>query len=397
MASRTPTSLTTTLERAVRVAHAIKNTWSACIFLPAGYPEVPDAKDFQLEAFCTSGQGLVNGTFLDSMRSPVGWVAQQRSTVHLPSLECGTESLGYYIKDEGVRSFAGFPINLPDSDLCGVLTLDAREPDAFCVSELAAGADLAQLTSLSICQQSYNEVTSSRMLWVSFVERAVALGSSLGIEALDLLRVKLLPFIELEGRVGTYQALKSFDHALHLLENSLPNQFPIFRLPSGDILLLVDGLMTRFFEDKIRLLLSDRSAKNISLRAPTLTQTSVNDSLLIGFNRSKLLVDTSDKFNLSSKFASSINGVNQVANATHNPLNSGVGDNRVTDNRTSTVIPLSRAVDMTAEIPGKSAPLESFEMETDSSQEQFVRMEALLADALDTPLIELRSQVGQKF
>lgn len=393
MASRTPTSLTTTLERAVRVAHAIKSTWSACIFLPAGYPEVPDAKDFQLEAFCTNGQGLVNGTFLDSMRSPVGWVAQQRSTVHLPSLECGTESLGYYIKDEGVRSFAGFPINLPDSDLCGVLTLDAREPDAFCVGELAAGADLAQLISLSICQQSYNEVTSSRMLWVSFVERAVALGSSLGIEALDLLRVKLLPFTELEGRVGTYQALKIFDHALHLLENSLPNQFPIFRLPSGDILLLLDGLMTRFFEDKIRLLLSDRGTKNINLHAPSLSQTNVNDPLLIGFNRSKLLVDSSDKFNLSSKSKSSSNS--GVVNST--VVNSTVGDNRVADSRSATVIPLSRAVDLDVGIAGKATSLESSDMETDTSQEQFVRMEALLADALDTPLIELRSQVGQKF
>lgn len=380
MSSRTPTSLTTTLDRAVRVAHAIKNTWSACIFLPAGYPEVPDAKDFQLEAFCTNGQGLVNGTFLDRMRSPVGWVAQQRSTVHLPSLECGTESLGYYIKDEGVRSFAGFPINLPDSDLCGVLTLDAREPDAFCVSELAAGADLAQLISLSICQQTVNEVTSSRMLWVSFVERAVALGASLGLEALDLLRVKLLPFTELEKNLGTYQALKSFDQALQLLENSLPNQFPIFRLPSGDILLLVDGLMTRFFEDKIRLLLSEVSSKN-GIQPVTSTQSNVHSSLLLGFNRSKLLVDGSDTLaKISSRSHLKVNG----ARASLSGVNS--------ESRPSTVIPLSRTVDG----PDLPQTLDLSESESTSNEAQFIRMEALLAEALDTPLIELKSQVDRK-
>ncbi len=107
----------------------------------------------------------------------------------------------------------------------------------------------------------------------------------------------------------------------------------------------------------------------------------MHSSLLLGFNRSKLLVDGSDTLaKISSRSHLKVNG----ARASLSGINS--------ESRSSTVIPLSRTVDG----PDLPQSLDLSESASESNEAQFIRMEALLAEALDTPLIELKSQVDRK-
>jgi hypothetical protein len=86
----------------------------------------------------------------------------------------------------------------------------------------------------------------------------------LGAGSVDVLRLRPKNFGAIESNAGTLTAVGLLHQIHRLVEQALPPHSPAFALPNGDLLLIVDNMMTAFFQNKIQALcehvkIADRS------------------------------------------------------------------------------------------------------------------------------------------
>lgn len=199
----------------------------------------------------------------------IGWVAKHKSPIHVSPFDRDSRTLGVYREDQKLKSFIGIPIKLTldkmhqDNESTGVIACDSKKSFAF--SKLQGkllenlAAEVANTVSLSLRCFSGNVSNDN---WQLFMSKAESLVDSLGRQSVEALRLKFTNFNDLEQRLGSAKAVELFEKTYRLIQQALPEHFPSYCLPNGDVIMLVDAMMGRFYENRFAAICSHITAQD---------------------------------------------------------------------------------------------------------------------------------------
>ncbi len=248
--------------RLARFGANLADAYSCFIFLPNDvFLLIENISCGQREDLVIGGVHTLSSDVLqDSCIHPdfgfIGWVASNHRPIHVSPFERDSRILGVYSEDQDLKSFIGIPIKFSmsrrsDDAPSGVLACDSKKAYAFSKAQTKLLEELAQevstLTSLySNLLSEESKVTS----WGSFVARTYELSKALGSHSVDIMRLKVRNYSEIEKALGTERAGNLFEQVLRLIQQTMPPHFPLFRSINGDIIIALDNMMSSFFENK---------------------------------------------------------------------------------------------------------------------------------------------------
>src|SRR5690606_4518632 len=114
------------------------------------------------------------------------------------------------------------------------------------LEEFSAG--VARLVNLSL---AHTRGGTQEQTWETFLCRSHQLSEALGMNSIEVLRLRMANFEEIERASGSAQAIEAVNQVERLIQQALPPHFPLLKLPNGDIVIVVDNMMTSFYETKI--------------------------------------------------------------------------------------------------------------------------------------------------
>lgn len=223
-----------------------------------------DAKNASIELVAVhSHSNLARDVRIQSGAGLLGWVAEQGRPIYLSPCDIPNHSLALYAEHETIRSFAAIPIDCAEADpsqeleLHGVLMCDSLGNDAFSSSTIKMLEHMAKLCQQLITWSSRaNRSHHVESSWEIFKQKTSQLGEAIGSDSVDFLKIRIKSFQELESSAGVSEAIKQSEQFLRLIQQALPPHFPIARIPSGEIIVSVDNMMSTFFQQKLQNLAS---------------------------------------------------------------------------------------------------------------------------------------------
>lgn len=190
----------------------------------------------------------------------LGWVAENCRSIHVAPFDMDSTGLGIYTESEPLKSLVAVPIPMPTENpntrtFSGVLMCDSRKAVSFTKVQVKHLEELATLISRLLYWTTFKrETTSTENSWDSFLTKTNHLGEAIGHESIELVRITVDSFAELEAGHGVSLAVQQSEQFVRLIQQAVPPHFPLVRLPNGDILVALDNMMTTFFQNKIRTL-----------------------------------------------------------------------------------------------------------------------------------------------
>lgn len=196
----------------------------------------------------------------------IGWVAKHQQPIHVSPFEHDSRTLGMYTTDQQLKSLIGIPVILNETaagvkNVAGVIACDSKKSYAF--SKLQGkllenlAAEIANTVKLNIaCQQQAEHELS----WHDFLYRGNALIDALGKGAIEVLRIRVTSMDTLEQELGVGDYIQFMKQIRRLIQQALPPHYPAYILPNGDLVAVVDNMMSAFYENKVRAL-SDHVTK----------------------------------------------------------------------------------------------------------------------------------------
>ncbi|MEY4669397.1 MAG: hypothetical protein RL518_2096 [Pseudomonadota bacterium] len=190
----------------------------------------------------------------------IGWVAENSRSIHVAPFDMDSSVLGIYTETEPLKSLVAVPIPMPTENqnvrtFSGVLMCDSRKAFSFTKPQMKHLEEIATLTSRLLFWTLFKrETTSTENSWDSFLTKTTQLSEAIGHDSIEMVRISVDSFAELEATHGTSAAVQQSEQFLRLIQQALPPHFPLVRLPNGDILVALDNMMTAFFQNKIRTL-----------------------------------------------------------------------------------------------------------------------------------------------
>lgn len=190
----------------------------------------------------------------------LGWVAENCRSIHVSPFDMDSSVLGIYTETEPLKSLVAVPIPMPSENpnarsFSGVLMCDSRKAFSFTKSQVKHLEELATLISRLLFWTIFKrETTSTENSWDSFLTKTNQLSEAIGHDSIELVRIAVESFPELESGHGISVAVQQSEQFVRLIQQTLPPHFPLVRLPNGDILVALDNMMTAFFQNKIRTL-----------------------------------------------------------------------------------------------------------------------------------------------
>jgi hypothetical protein len=169
-----------------------------------------------------------------------------------------SSTLGIYSDSEDIRSLLAVPVAVPtetgeNRKAIGVLMCDSKQVVSFSKQQIKQIEEIAQqISRLIFWSLVRHETTGAETTWQSFTYRAGQLAEAIGAESVDVLRVGIQNFSQLEAAVGISAAVQHSEQFMRLIQQALPPHFPVIRIPNGEILIALDNMMSGFFQQKIR-------------------------------------------------------------------------------------------------------------------------------------------------
>ncbi|WKZ57190.1 MAG: GAF domain-containing protein [Bdellovibrionota bacterium] len=254
--------LTDELNRIARFGANITDAHTCAVFVPAGLMrnsaqgDSTSAGGLVLAGSHSLANDLMLGCEVPLHTGLIGWVATHGRSIHVAPFEHESRVLGMYSQSHDLKSFIGVPITLGGSDdrcaATGVITCDSKKSFAFSKLQGKWLEDLAQqaATTLSLLLDA-GGAGSAHSCWETFRSKAGELASALGADSIDVLRVRLSNFPHIEACLGPSAGYDLFEQFLRLVQQSLPPHFPLFQAPAGDLIIVLDNMMTQFHETRI--------------------------------------------------------------------------------------------------------------------------------------------------
>jgi hypothetical protein len=109
--------------------------------------------------------------------------------------------------------------------------------------------EIAETVSLLVEQQGR---AHPDVAWHLFLRRGSELARSIRISSVEVVRVVMTNFRDIEHRMGTSAALTAAEQLHRIIRQVLPPHFPSVRLLNGDVIMAFDNMMTSFYESRIR-------------------------------------------------------------------------------------------------------------------------------------------------
>lgn len=242
----------------VRIGSIATASTGCFLFLPSRFPDVAFGEDLSLfagwsverfneDAFVTAGSGAI------------GWVSKHEEPIQSQMFEneLGTE---LYRNEPSEREIIAFPvpIQVPPGTAptrAGVVIADRHASSVPYTSreeEILAGLARHISSVLALWRDTQEHMESDkRSSWEHFLGQVRELRSALGDGSLEVIRMRSSNFAAIEKQVGTADAVAIVEQFERLVAQALPPQFPLFRLPDGDLLIVFDKMMRSFFEAKL--------------------------------------------------------------------------------------------------------------------------------------------------
>jgi len=232
----------------------IADAHSCFIFLPNNMPGSRTASGNGSElvlAGCHSLSDDVAGTVkLPLDNGIIGWVARHRRPIHASPFDRDSRTLGIYTRNQQLKSFIGIPVLL-GPETTGVLACDSKKSFAFSRIQEKLLENLSAEVASNLKRTMMSEVACENP-WQEFLAASSKLVKALGLESLEVLRLKPANFEELERLSGTSAATEMNNRMFRLIKQALPPHFPIARLANGDIIVVLDNMMAALYENKIK-------------------------------------------------------------------------------------------------------------------------------------------------
>lgn len=248
--------------RMARFGANITDSHSCFIFLPPHIvePEGSTSSNSQvlhLGGFHSLSNDVIEQCRIESGSGIIGWVAKHHQSIHVSPFEHDSRTLGIYRNDQRLKSFIGIPVPLDftvtgSNSLCGVVACDSKKSYAFSklqgklLEDLAF--EIANSLRLTLFYLTHADQNSS---WRDFMVKAQALVEALGRNSVEVMRVRAMNLDELEQERGTVAATELLDQLFRLIQQGLPPHCPSYRLPQGDIIIVLDNMMASFYQNKI--------------------------------------------------------------------------------------------------------------------------------------------------
>lgn len=250
------------LLRLARFGANIGDAFGCYIFLPpqqtshfSAHSENDGNKHVVLAGYHSLSNDVIPGCKIEIGHGLIGWVARHRRSIHVSPFERDSRTLGLYHSDQSLKSFIGIPIACPSAecgDLTGVIACDSKKSFAFSKIQGKLLEDLAcEISSHLKLSAQINQNSTQKNNWQTFINAAHHLGESLGRDCLEIMRIRQDNYHELEKRFGAGRAFAMVEQVYRLIEQAAPEHFPQIRLPNGDLIIVVDNMMTSLIENKI--------------------------------------------------------------------------------------------------------------------------------------------------
>jgi GAF domain-containing protein len=255
------------LHRMARFGANIADAYGCYIFLPPWqiYNDIPDTnqKDQIVLAGAHSlSNDLIKNCSIEVGHGLIGWVAKHKRSIHVSPFERDSRTLGLYHSDQSLKSFIGIPIFIEseNQDIAGVMACDSKKSFAFSKLQGKLLEDLAcEISSHLRLNAKLSQNSKQKNSWQNFLNLSSRLSDSIGRDSIEILRIKVENYAELEKILGSGRALAVCEQLHRLIEQSVPAQFPFIRFGNGDLVIALDNMMTSFIENKI-LALSEHCA-----------------------------------------------------------------------------------------------------------------------------------------
>ncbi len=261
--------------RLARFGANLSDSHSCFIFLPANIlldsssslgahtSELSD--QLELAGFHSFSQDVLHAARIGIGTGLIGWVAKHGKAIHVSPFERDSRTLGIYTNDQQLKSFIGVPVPfapVDGADPCyGVIACDSKKSFAFSkiqgklIEDLSA--EISNTLRLHLRSRAHNQSSSG---WHEFLRDSLRLSDSLGRDSLEILRLKLKNFAEIENALGTADCVKLVQQLQRLVKQTLPAHFPLLCLPNGDIVIALDVMASSFYENRINAVCSHISS-----------------------------------------------------------------------------------------------------------------------------------------
>ncbi len=239
----------------------LTDAYSCFVFLPPSFLDDSVSRDRDQTTLLLAGQHSLCNDLIENCQIAVGsgligWVARHAQAIHVSPFDHDSRTLGMYRDDRELKSFMGIPIHLrrdgnSEHVATGVIACDSKKSYAFSKLQGKLLANLAHELAVTLeliyCQKDARGSNS----WNEFEPAAQNLVDSIGAGSLDVLRVVPANFSELERSLGTARAAELIQQFIRLVQQALPPEAPLCLLPNGDLVLLLDNMITGFYENKL--------------------------------------------------------------------------------------------------------------------------------------------------
>lgn len=231
----------------------------ASVDLVAQLAASPVGDELALVGAHSLSQKCITDCVLHADNGLVGWVARHGHPIHVSPFEHDSRTLGTYSEDQQLKSFIAVPLPIPNgaggSVLSGVLAADSKKAFAFSKLQGKLLEELAeQASSLVVVALAAIEAQRETVSLESFFERADRFVSVLGGDSVEALRISPANLAALERDLGIGKVDAMMHQLYRLFEQSLPPNTPVYITPGGDLLCLVDNMMSSYFEGKAQAL-----------------------------------------------------------------------------------------------------------------------------------------------
>lgn len=252
------------LARLARFGANLTDAHSCLIFLPEvlfsdrKQKRSVGGKKLGIGGYHSLSTSLITSCSIQPGNGLVGWISQQEKPVHISPFEHDARTLGYYQEDCELKSFIGVPVAFSTDDVqreVGVIVCDSKKSFAFSRLQGRLLEDLADevqhlLGYLRKAHAHYDRQDD----WESFRLLAKALLESLGSESVEMIRISVENYNDIERQCGMAAALEMAGQLHRLFQQALPPHFPIFQLPNGETAILLDRMMGSFYQNKFEAL-----------------------------------------------------------------------------------------------------------------------------------------------
>ena len=212
------------------------------------------APTLELVGYHTLSTDIIPDCLIPRGSGLIGWVAKHKQAIHVSPFERDSRTLGIYSKDQSLKSFIGIPVPLQQGSQVqtGVIACDSKKSYAFSKLQGKLLEDLAKeiANTISLLKKSRKKSVYESS-WHTFIQRGVQLREAIGSSSLEVLRLRLVNAQEMEDKTGTKASIDAIEQCMRLIEQALPPHFPALKHPSGDIIVILDNMMSSFYENKI--------------------------------------------------------------------------------------------------------------------------------------------------